>query len=569
MGVWTQRLVSVNPDGSQVRRFYYTNDDGSMDPTIYDMLPDKYTPDIAHNDLPFSGSQNNYVTNRWTGVNFYVNIDVYDADHPFSKNVFNVTVNVPTRNFAIETGLRVDIPYPYPLFTDTPFFITDQYGMFISEYYYSISENRKYISFTPGAPLGLYNRDDIRFVFCHNHGEYAVLKKEVRIMTKKSVTNYVINDTPYDEMVNLQSRVRVFFRRKMITEPGGDYKFNDLTGTILLNADFNIQANEELVILFFYTGHLNTRATPYLPQSGYIYLNKHDILRNYNKRMLPIFVNGKLIPMNQVLDVTNNIHKISTDIKSRHDLQVLNASPKLDALIPFYKSRFFPDKGKEQKPRSYIFPVTLEVYANKQKKNRYHFEESANPIFPMDLLEKYPSCYLTLMHHGTAGITYTCKFYSDDYSETPENMGVYIILRSVGNDEETEPMDYAIKMGQVTTPHTNALATGPICGIQISNLISSFNANTDAAKIARKAVDGVYARFQIKPQTVVDQPVYVYYDLQSSGFEKVPMQYVGLFEWRLSTGINGGGKILYNKIVECIPTNLEEIKKEIEAEKVN
>ena len=64
--------------------------------------------------------------------------------------------------------LKVKIPYPYEQFTDTKFFLTDATGYFISDAYYDITDNDRYVTFKAGSPIGLVSGSDIRFTFCHN-----------------------------------------------------------------------------------------------------------------------------------------------------------------------------------------------------------------------------------------------------------------------------------------------------------------------------------------------------------------------------------------------------------------
>ena len=52
--------------------------------------------------------------------------------------------------------MKVYIPYPYPQFTDTEFFLTDSNGLFISDIYYDLSDDRKKVIFKSNASsLGL------------------------------------------------------------------------------------------------------------------------------------------------------------------------------------------------------------------------------------------------------------------------------------------------------------------------------------------------------------------------------------------------------------------------------
>lgn len=97
--------------------------------------------------------------------------------------------------------------------------------------------------------------------------------------------------------------------------------------------DVNTEIEYTFDILAFHSGDVNK--IEHLPQSGLIYLDKID--RNYNNNLMAIFINGKLVHVPNIKQINNSIYKIKSRIKTRYDLNILNLSPKIDQLLPFYK----------------------------------------------------------------------------------------------------------------------------------------------------------------------------------------------------------------------------------------
>ena len=320
-GQWVRYNLDVlNGSGvrvSSTQYFYYANQDGlTVDSSAYDsgnrtynalidlsyagkvfkntkmwlQIPLSYTPLYEYNaGYPYGGTTNTAAPVHYGGTEIFATITTYRINS-LNKD-FSARIIVPTKNFAIESGLKVDIPFPYKEFTDTVFFVTDQYGRFISERYYT-RINNKQIQFVANAPLGIISGNDVRFVFCHNQNKYSVQKLEINIKAIKGQYSYKINP-PYSDIVNLDSRTRVFINRTAVYSEFGDYVYTDQTNTLHINNNYNLKGGEDIDVLIFHTGHHSVHGISTLPQSGYIYLDKMYLDRNYNKKLMNIFLNGK------------------------------------------------------------------------------------------------------------------------------------------------------------------------------------------------------------------------------------------------------------------------------------
>lgn len=243
---------------------------------------------------------------------------------------FFCTISVAPNNAVLD----IEIPFPYKQFTEMQFFISDNEGRLIPQAYYD-RINERTIRIKNAVPFGITEEDDIKFTFCHNKGQYAVQKMDLHISGEDGIRKYDIN-SPYYAMLDLRTRFKVFLNRRALVQ-GKDYSINIYRGYIKFEDHIMINLRDDIDIICFYTGTKYNKAIPELPMSGYIYFNKYEIDRNLNKNLMAVFVNGKLVQRKDILDISNNIHKVSRDIRSRYNLEVLNLSPRVDSLVPRFK----------------------------------------------------------------------------------------------------------------------------------------------------------------------------------------------------------------------------------------
>ena len=106
--------------------------------------------------------------------------------------------------------------------------------------------------------------------------------------------------------------------------------------------NFNLNKYKKLNFYFFYTSNSANGAIGYLPESGYVSFYRENIDRNFNKEMMMMFVNGKLVQKSELMDVSNNLKKVKVDIHRRYDLAIISTSPLISQFKGWYRQRL-PD----------------------------------------------------------------------------------------------------------------------------------------------------------------------------------------------------------------------------------
>lgn len=437
-------------------------------------------------------------------------------------------------------SVDVTIPFPYKQFTDTVFFCTDIHGLFISDAYYERIGERT-IRFK-GNHYNLNEYEDIRFVFCHNKNQYAIQKFEIHMVSKLGYHQYKIS-TPYYAILDLNMRFKVFYDRRELNQ-GTDYSIMIYDGILVLDNSVTVEEGKDIDIVCFYTGSGDkikySHSTPELPMSGYFYLKKHEIDRNYNKNLMAVFVNGKLLPRDNITDMSNNIHKVNRNIKSRYNLQILNMSPKIKSLVPFYKKNY----SAKEPPKQYKyqeFSCILEVPTNKIPHNRYKIDGVVNPLYLEGVLD-HPEWYISLIHHGSSDykvrVSYKLKFFNNDYDDNPSKVNVLTQLSYPTKEQELDS-NTCLLLGVIPEEIKDLYVDYSMFTLQIKTIMEMDTEH-------REPPDGILCMLQIDKPKYGYKP-YIYYELTSNDYEVDNK--IGIFEWVVSDEPDGKGHVYYRKTI--------------------
>ena len=150
--------------------------------------------------------------------------------------------HIYARSATSKTPLILDIPFPYPQFTEMEFFVSSTIDkrLIPDDAYDRLDENRIYISLPEVQEFNLNTEEEVRFTFCHNKGEYAVNKKEYHVRTKAGVNEYSF-PSPFGKIIDMNMRMRVFYDRYLLY-PDTEYKyrFDNYTGHIYIMDDTDL-----------------------------------------------------------------------------------------------------------------------------------------------------------------------------------------------------------------------------------------------------------------------------------------------------------------------------------------
>jgi len=220
------------------------------------------------------------------------------------------------------------IPYPNPIFTDTAFMLSIG-NTILNPESYTVNDSILTILDTTNIKIN----HKLRFTFVHNNGFTYISKSQISVTVAPSQTEIDI-PSPYYNLVNLNNRMILTYGNVYVDK---DRYIIDSTTKKIILIDFPItDSNRTITFTFFFTGTEYNGAIAYLPESGYMCFPRKELTNNLNKEMYMMFINGKKICKSELIDVSNDLVKVSVDVHRRYDLVLLNCSPTITEL----KSRY-------------------------------------------------------------------------------------------------------------------------------------------------------------------------------------------------------------------------------------
>lgn len=269
----------------------------------------------------------------------YKTIDSSKINYNLSKSS---TIKFIEQNNKVESDNQstYNIIYPDSLkdyVVDCPILVFIR-GILIPESNYTITKDEE----NTKAILKLNNKyasvlkkgDSIDFVFCYLPSSGVINKKEYET---KLISHNIQLPYVYAEPIDLSERILVFVNGSFIESD--NYTIDKTKRTITISD--NIELSGYINIVFLYTGNSSAGSIGYVPQSGYLFFDEHTINRNLNKEMMMVFVNGLLVPKSEIHDVSNSLKKITRNIKTRYDLNIITCSP----LVTEFKKLYDPENN--------------------------------------------------------------------------------------------------------------------------------------------------------------------------------------------------------------------------------
>lgn len=166
----------------------------------------------------------------------------------------------------------------------------------------------------------------------------AVLNKALNIkLNSTSIDSPIV----YSQPIDLGDRIMVFYSG-VYMDPSR-YTIDKYNRQIVFNEE-DVETdykNKKVNIVCLYSGSSSSESIGYVPKSGYLTFDETKMDRNLNNELMMVFVNGMLVPKSKLYDLTNSLKKITRDIKSRYDLNIIKCSPVISELEPLYN----PDIG--------------------------------------------------------------------------------------------------------------------------------------------------------------------------------------------------------------------------------
>lgn len=101
-----------------------------------------------------------------------------------------------------------------------------------------------------------------------------------------------------------------------------------------------LEGSTKIVFIFFYNEHVTEETydeedLPNMEQYGYIYIDKNKLSHALSRDLYFLFINGKKVDKDSILDITSNLFRVKRDIRSRTHIALLDHTvhiPELEEL---------------------------------------------------------------------------------------------------------------------------------------------------------------------------------------------------------------------------------------------
>lgn len=435
-----------------------------------------------------------------------------------------------------------NIPFPYEGFTDTKFILTETHqgsSLFIPDDCYKRINDRQ-IRFEENNKLGITNDTELRFTFIHNKNRRWIGKIEYHlILDDVGQRDVYLPSSPYNQLANIKKRMYVFYNRARQTR-GFHYTVDNYTGRIsFINKRLKALKGDRIDILIIYSDGNDNGAIQELPQSGYISLSKYEIDRNYNPNLMAVFVDGKLLDKEDIIQMSNTLYKVNKDIRSRYNVEVRNLSPRVNTMVPYYKQHYIsPQEEIESINKSIFCRIEIKEYP----KGRLTFKPQFNPIYFNPDLIKNPNLYINLILRKS-NVDYILNLYGDDFIEMPTDLNVVMQLRLKTERDYSEASRTVSLVGKVPGTITNNKEDKILVSVPVSTIIEM-----DTSREG-KAIDGIIGRLQYN----TDYTSPIYYTFTANGFDNNTEVYI--LRWSVSSEKNNKGDILWEQDINLEPEN--------------
>lgn len=204
----------------------------------------------------------------------------------------------------------------------TDFFITIG-STILDESQYIIDKAQNNITLNDNVLFDL--NDNIFYHFVYN--DFIVVHKQV--VTINATEDYQRRfDIPMPDAVYPNTKFAFMLIVGSVIIDKTRFYTVDNNKKIVLYDSVGIRKGDQLSFMCYYFGDDANRPR-ILPQSGYLYFNRRNAICAVNKELYLLFVNGKKITKDNIIDIADNLIRIKADPKTKFNVSMLTFSKEI------------------------------------------------------------------------------------------------------------------------------------------------------------------------------------------------------------------------------------------------
>lgn len=254
-----------------------------------------------------------------------------------SKYTKFTTKTVPCKTNGQRT---FDVPFPDALMYNKNIIVTIG-STFVYEDQYKLNKGHNSITFTSD---GIETTADRGVTFTLVDSNYVVVSKDI-----EQVTAVVDGQTEFDIPIPFENYFKqgnsvLVFANQTFIEPTR-YRIDADNNTLsLLSTEDALKKGQIMTYMFFYIANPSNRSYTredvqhnLVTDYGYVYLDRQDLNHPMHNKLYFMYVNGKKIDKDNIMNISNNIIRLRSDIQTRFNMVLLDYTPQIEALAPYTK----------------------------------------------------------------------------------------------------------------------------------------------------------------------------------------------------------------------------------------
>lgn len=316
----------------------FNNKLGKFFCVIGDTYIDNRRFEITGNDFRFLNREDAVLEGR--SVTFiFAYIEEIDSETATIGKIVNTSKYAKFETQTVECTQNnqrtFNIPWQDSMLMDKKVIVTIG-STFIRESQYTLSKTKNTITFIDDS---IITSTDRQITFTLVDSDYVVIQKELTDV-EAVVTGQTEFDVPlpFDNYLKLGNSLMVFANQTFI-DPSRYVIDIDNNKIMLKNYEDSLNKGQTITYLYFYIANQSNRSFtredvqhPMINERGYLYLNRSDIGHMLNNKLYFMFINGKKINKENIMNVANNIIRIKADVQTRFNTLILDYTPSIPEL---------------------------------------------------------------------------------------------------------------------------------------------------------------------------------------------------------------------------------------------
>ena len=238
---------------------------------------------------------------------------------------------------------KYTVPIDDAIAEDIKFFISAG-SVLIDERRYIKNKYNNTIEFIDKTDPMLNNGEDVSLVFNFIYDDMY----DINIMEANVPVEFKGQDTfnipvPFENFFTFKTKLIVFLGSTYVDPSRYDLDMDNLK--LIFKDEKWLPPTRDIKFMFVFTNSYKNIAVSddevsisKIKKNGFIFMNKNALTNPLSKKLFFMFLNGKKIDLDSIIEISGNLVRINRDIQSRYNLVLLNYTKNIPEMDEFFSS---------------------------------------------------------------------------------------------------------------------------------------------------------------------------------------------------------------------------------------